>query len=101
MKNKELVWTAVAVIWGFAAYSWYKEKRKNTKSGQVFSTLQKFNKKMVASSSEMYRNAAGTEINASVEKGIKWPCWNSATKQWCWCTSGSMHCKARGVKIRD
>ena len=46
-------------------------------------------------------NAAGTEINASVEKGIKWPCWNSDTKQWCWCTSSSMHCKARGVKIGD
>jgi len=50
---------------------------------------------------EDWYRAQGTEINARVEKGIKWPCWNSETKQWCWCTSGSMHCKARGVKIRD
>tara|TARA_R110002074_G_scaffold401184_2_gene598463 strand:- start:9023 stop:9310 length:288 start_codon:yes stop_codon:yes gene_type:complete len=35
----------------------------------------------------------------NTDKGIKFPCWHNG--QWCWCTSNSRHCKARGVKIRD
>ena len=38
-------------------------------------------------------------IDRNAERGIKWPCRHNG--QWCWCTSTSRHCKARGVKIRD